>query len=83
VWTIDFKGKWHDTRAERCEPLTVRDEYSRYILASQRLDNVRTETVWSLAKPESDDRKPERSVAGPAEKNAKGRCASNIQNRKS
>ena len=46
VWTIDFKGKWHDARGERCEPLTVRDEYSRYILASQRLDNARTQTVW-------------------------------------
>jgi len=47
VWTIDFKGKWHDSSGERCEPLTVRDEYSRYILASERLDNARTETVWS------------------------------------
>lgn len=46
VWTIDFKGKWHDGRGECCEPLTVRDEYSRYIMASQRLENARTETVW-------------------------------------
>jgi transposase InsO family protein len=46
VWTIDFKGKWHDGLGECCEPLTVRDEYSRYILASERLKNARTETVW-------------------------------------
>jgi len=46
VWTIDFKGKWHDGRGECCEPLTVRDEHSRYILASERLENARTETVW-------------------------------------
>jgi hypothetical protein len=28
VWTGDFKGWWYD-REGRCEPLTVRDEYSR------------------------------------------------------
>src|SRR4051794_6458034 len=27
VWTVDFKGWWHDARG-RCDPLTVRDEAS-------------------------------------------------------
>lgn len=46
VWTVDFKGWWHDARG-RCEPLTVRDEYSRYILEVRALPNARTATVQS------------------------------------
>jgi putative transposase len=46
VWTVDFKGSWYDALGRRCEPLTVRDEYSRYVLASERLGDARTETVW-------------------------------------
>ena len=32
-------------RAGRCEPLTVRDEFSRYVLELRALDKARTETV--------------------------------------
>jgi len=45
VWTVDFKGWWYDQARQRCEPLTVRDEYSRYILELRRLPDARTETV--------------------------------------
>jgi putative transposase len=45
VWTVDFKGWWYDRQRQRCEPLTVRDEYSRYLLELRRLANGRTETV--------------------------------------
>lgn len=45
VWTVDFKGWWYDQARQRCEPLTVRDEHSRYILELRRLANGRTETV--------------------------------------
>lgn len=41
---MDFKGWWHD-REGRCEPLTVRDEYSRYVLELRALPNARTATV--------------------------------------
>lgn len=44
VWTVDFKGWWYD-RDGRCEPLTVRDEYSRYVLELRALPNARTATV--------------------------------------
>lgn len=44
VWTVDFKGWWYNG-AERCEPLTVRDEYSRYLLELRALENARTPTV--------------------------------------
>jgi putative transposase len=47
VWTGDFKGWWHDPEGKRCEPLTVRDEFSRYVLGCERLENARTETVWA------------------------------------
>lgn len=33
AWTVDFKGWWRTRDGERCEPLTVRDGFSRYILA--------------------------------------------------
>lgn len=33
VWTVDFKGWWRAVNGQRCEPLTVRDAYSRFVLA--------------------------------------------------
>jgi putative transposase len=33
VWTVDFKGWWRAGNRERCEPLTVRDAFSRLVLA--------------------------------------------------
>jgi putative transposase len=32
VWTMDFKGWWRTHDGSRCEPLTVRDAYSRFVL---------------------------------------------------
>ena len=32
VWTVDFKGWWYGGSGRRCEPLTVRDEFSRFVL---------------------------------------------------
>jgi transposase InsO family protein len=46
IWTVDFKGWWHDAEG-RCDPLTVRDEYSRYVLELRALPDARTETVKS------------------------------------
>lgn len=45
VWTVDFKGWWHMQDGERCEPLTVRDEWSRYVLAVISMATARTEAV--------------------------------------
>ncbi len=44
VWTTDFKGWWHDAQG-KCEPLTVRDEWSRYLLEVRALENARTEIL--------------------------------------
>lgn len=32
LWTMDFKGWWRALNGERCEPLTVRDAFSRFVL---------------------------------------------------
>lgn len=32
LWTADFKGWWKTEDQRRCEPLTVRDVYSRFVL---------------------------------------------------
>ena len=45
IWTVDFKGWWYDPAGKRCEPLTVRDEHSRYILELRRVPDARTGTV--------------------------------------
>jgi transposase InsO family protein len=45
IWTVDFKGWWYTQDRQRCEPLTVRDDFSRYVLTAVPLKNSRTETV--------------------------------------
>ena len=44
IWTVDLKGWWR-SYGKRCEPLTVRDEHSRYVLELRVMQNARTETV--------------------------------------
>jgi len=44
VWTVDFKGWWRNGE-QRSEPLTVRDEYSRYLLEVRAVEDARSETV--------------------------------------
>jgi putative transposase len=45
VWTVDFKGWWYTRDRSRFEPLTIRDDFSRYVLCAQAMENSRTETV--------------------------------------
>lgn len=35
LWTVDFKGWWRATDGSRCEPLTVRDASSRFVLCAK------------------------------------------------
>lgn len=39
VWTVDFKGWFRTGEGRRCEPLTVRDLHSRFVLAVELLAN--------------------------------------------
>ena len=45
VWTVDFKGWWPTSRGKRCEPLTIRDEHSRYMLAVDALSTTKGAVV--------------------------------------
>ena len=45
VWTVDFKGWWRTGDGERCEPLGIRDLYSRYILCLRPMVRRKTEEV--------------------------------------
>ena len=45
VWTVDFKGWWRTGDGKRCEPLGIRDLYSRYILCLRPMVRRRTEEV--------------------------------------
>jgi transposase InsO family protein len=45
IWTVDFKGWWHRADGKRCEPLTVRDECTRYVLELRAVADARTQTV--------------------------------------
>lgn len=45
VWTVDFKGWWRAKDDGRCEPLTVRDMYSRFVLAVVLMPSTKTEPV--------------------------------------
>lgn len=45
LWTVDFKGWWRTLDGTRCDPLTVRDAVSRYMLALRAMPRTRTEDV--------------------------------------
>jgi transposase InsO family protein len=46
VWTVDFKGWFRTQDGQRVEPLTVRDMFSRYLVAVRLLRNQR----WNPAR---------------------------------
>lgn len=48
TWSVDFKGWWRTRDGKRCEPLTVRDQYSRYVLAVQVMSTPRAEEVRAV-----------------------------------
>lgn len=45
VWAVDFKGWCRTGDGRRCEPLTLMDQASRYLLCCQGLESTRTELV--------------------------------------
>ena len=48
VWCIDFKG-WFTTKDNvKCDPLTLTDAYSRFILHCCKLEYNNTEFVWQI-----------------------------------
>ena len=45
LWTVDFKGWWRTLDGEKCEPLTIRDAHSRFVLSIRLMERTRTEDV--------------------------------------
>jgi putative transposase len=45
VWTVDFKGWWRTRDGARCEPLTIRDAHSRYVLEIRALESAGGQAV--------------------------------------
>ena len=48
VWCIDFKGWFLTGDGKRCEPLTITDAHSRYLLRCQALSRTDTAHVWPV-----------------------------------
>ena len=48
VWCIDFKGWFLTGDGNRCEPLTITDAHSRYLLRCQALPRTDTDHVWPV-----------------------------------
>jgi putative transposase len=48
VWCIDFKGWFLTGDGSHCEPLTLTDAYSRYLLRCQALARTGTDHVWPV-----------------------------------
>jgi len=48
LWTVDFKGWWRTRDGERCEPLTVRDAFSRFVLGLKVLSSPSLEATKAV-----------------------------------
>ncbi len=48
VWCIDFKGWFLTGDGTHCEPLTLSDAHSRYLLRCQAVGRSNTEHVWPI-----------------------------------
>jgi transposase InsO family protein len=48
VWCIDFKGWFRTGNGTRCEPLTLSDAHSRYLLRCQALGRTDVTHVWPV-----------------------------------
>ena len=48
IWCIDFKGWFLTGDGKRCEPLTLTDAHSRYLLRCQALPRTDTGHVWPV-----------------------------------
>jgi transposase InsO family protein len=45
LWTVNFKGWWYTREREKCEPLTVRDEFAKYIFSIAILEKADISSV--------------------------------------
>src|SRR5260370_40546195 len=48
VWSVDFKGWFRTGDGARCDPLTLKDAHSRYLLRCQGVERTDTDRVWPI-----------------------------------
>ncbi len=48
LWTVDFKGWWRMGNGHRCEPLTVRDAFSRMVLCTLMMASTKSSEVQKV-----------------------------------
>jgi putative transposase len=48
TWCIDFKGWWTTKDHKKCEPFTLTDAFSRYLICCQQLNLNDTNHVWGV-----------------------------------
>lgn len=48
VWSVDFKGWFRTQDGERCDPLTLSDAHSRFLLRCQALERTDAGSVWPI-----------------------------------
>ena len=53
VWSIDFKGHFKTGDGKRCEPLTVTDNESRYLLKLVAMTRIESERVRAVIRPDN------------------------------
>ncbi len=48
VWSVDFKGWWLTKDGHKCEPLTLVDNFSRFLLRCIKLNKNDGDHVWAI-----------------------------------
>src|SRR6266568_310863 len=48
VWCADFKGWFHTADGQRCDPLTISDAHSRYLLRCKAVEKTNTARVQAI-----------------------------------
>ncbi|MBN4067317.1 transposase [Simkania negevensis] len=48
VWTMDFKGWWKTKNDKICEPFTVCDAHSRYVLYCEPVRRKNASSIWKI-----------------------------------
>lgn len=48
VWCVDFKGHFTEGNGKRCDPLTITDAHSRYLLACDILEKTNVDATKAV-----------------------------------
>ena len=48
TWSVDFKGWFRTGDGRRCDPLTMQDQASRYLIRVVAVERMDTEHVWAV-----------------------------------